>query len=74
MNIGVVLREISSTACQEIIKEIWSIVERVQEKTIVFKQGNTEIAGCKHIIQTLALDWEFKNMKKNLKKRIGGHK
>lgn len=68
MKVELVLKEMKSEACQEIVKELSRIIEKVQQKEIQYKQGMAEITGCKHIIQSIALDWTFNGKKEQIKK------
>lgn len=70
MNIQIILKEVRSEALQEIIKTLNSTIERIQKEEIKYQQGNTEIVGCKHIIQSIALDWAFNGRKKVIKKLL----
>jgi hypothetical protein len=68
MRIELVLNEISSAALKEVTQELWQIIERVQSKEIQPTQGGIEIAGCKHMIQSIAIDWAFNGKKEKLQK------
>jgi len=69
MNIEKVLKEIRNPALQEIVKDLGGIVADIKSGKIMYQQGNVEIVGCKHIIQSIALDWMF-NKKSGEIKRI----
>ena len=66
MNISIIIKEIKSKALQEIAKDLNMIVEDVRNHNISYQQGNMEIVGRKHIIQSIALDWAF-NSKHTIK-------
>jgi len=59
VDIVTITNEIKSKSLKEIIKTLGEIVKRVQDGEITYQQGSVEITGCKHIIQSLALDWSF---------------
>ena len=67
MNIIKVINEVKSLALKEIIKDLDYIIENVRNKNITYQQGNMEIVGRKHIIQSIALDWTFNYKRKYLK-------
>ena len=64
MNINKILNEIKSPAIKEIASSLAETVERMQGKIIDYRQGSVEIAGHKHLIQSVALDWAFNRVKK----------
>ena len=73
MNLEKITKEMKSTACQEVVKELGGILDRIQQDDIRYQQGSAEITACKHIIQSLALDWTFNNTRKSINKlTIGG--
>lgn len=59
MNLSVIKKEIKSEALKEVVSSLTKTVNNVKERKIDFQQAQMEIAGCKHIIQTIALDWAF---------------
>lgn len=68
MNSDIINNEITSPALKEIVASLNSIVERVQTGGITHKQGSVEIAGHKHVIQTVALDWLYNKHSADIKK------
>lgn len=66
MNIQIISKEIKSSALNEIVKSLVETVERVKSHKIDQHQANVEIVGCKHIIQSIALDWAFNGKIKKL--------
>lgn len=67
MNIDVINKEIKSPALKEISTELHTVLKQVQAKNVTLKEGMVQIVNCKHMIQTIALDWSF-NRKKLVKK------
>lgn len=65
MDVAIIKKEIKSEALKEIVETLSDTIDRIQNQEITYQQGNTEIVGCKHIIQSIALDWSF-----NAKKRV----
>ncbi len=59
MDIEKIKKEISSDALSEITGSLGKVVERIKGGQIGHQQGSAEIAGHKHIIQTIALDWLY---------------
>lgn len=68
MNLAIIQKEIKSPALKEIVKSLTDTVNDVKNKTIDYQQANVEIVGCKHIIQSLALDWAYGGKIKSLRK------
>jgi hypothetical protein len=66
MNVEVIKKEIKSPALKTIVESLCSLIERVKNGDITYQQGSAEIAGHKHIIQSLALDWMFSKKVKRL--------
>lgn len=68
MNLDIIQREIKSKALQEVVRSLTETVNGVKDKTIEHQQANVEIVGCKHIIQSIALDWMYGGRIKSLQK------
>jgi len=66
MDAKLISKEIHSPALKEISSSLISVIDRVQDGTIDFRQASVEVASHKHIIQTLALDWMYNSNKKKL--------
>ena len=66
MNTKVLINEIKSKALQEIAESLNEVLNRVKTEEIDMRQGMVEIAGHKHLIQTIALDWTFNGAKKRV--------
>ena len=64
MNMQIVLKEVKNPALKEIVKDLDDIVDNVRNGRINYQQGNMEIVGRKHIIQSIALDWAFGKQRK----------
>ena len=64
------LEEIKSPAIKEVVHSLWNTVDRVKTKKIKYNQGAVEIAGCKHIIKGIALDWMYNDYENGIKKQI----
>jgi hypothetical protein len=59
MDIKKIQKEIKSNALKEIVEDLDEIVNKVRAQEISYQQGNMEIVGRKHVIQSIALDWTF---------------
>lgn len=59
MDVQIIQREVSSAALKEIVRSLTETVNGVKDKSIEHTQANVEIVGCKHIIQSIALDWKY---------------
>lgn len=53
---------------QEVVKSLVETVNDVKGQKIDSQQANMEIVGCKHIIQSMALDWMYNGRMKEIKK------
>jgi hypothetical protein len=71
MDIEVIKKEIKSPALRTIVQSLCTLIDRVKNGEITYQQGSTEIAGHKHVIQALALDWMFSKKTKSLTKVEG---
>lgn len=71
MNLAVINKEIKSDALKEIVKSLADTVNDMKNRSIDYQQANVEIVGCKHIIQSIALDWAYGGKIKVVNKIIG---
>jgi hypothetical protein len=53
--------EISSKALKEIASQLDEAIVKAKTKTWDLRTSAVVIAGCKHMVQTMALDWTFRN-------------
>jgi hypothetical protein len=67
MNLQIIQKEIKSQALQEVVKSLIGTVDEMKARTIDYQSANVEIVGCKHIIQSIALDWAYNGKIKTLK-------
>jgi hypothetical protein len=67
MDIQIIKNEITSPAFKEITNALSHILDKIQNRDIDYKQGVVEITACKHIIQSLAIDWAFNRKVKKIK-------
>lgn len=68
MNLQIIQKEIKSPALNEVIKSLVGTVDEMKSRTIDYQQANVEIVGCKHIIQSIALDWAYNGKIKTISK------
>lgn len=73
MNLQIIQKEIKSDALKEVVKSLTDTVNDVKSRSIDYQQANVEIVGCKHIIQSIALDWAFNGKIKMLNKATKVH-
>lgn len=66
MNVEKIKREIRSEALQEIVECLGTTINNYSAKKIEYQQAKIELGGCKHIIQSIALDWAFKGKASNI--------
>ena len=66
MNLAIINKEIKSDALKEVIRSLTETVNDVKSKNIEYQQANVEIVGCKHVIQSIALDWAYGGRLKRL--------
>lgn len=57
MNAEIINAEVQSPALKSIITSLVDVVDRTQSGNTDYRQANVEIAGHKHVIQSIALDW-----------------
>ncbi len=70
IDFGILQKEMGSKALQEVVRSLVETVNEVKGRDISYQQANSEIVGCKHIIQSLALDWAYHNRVKEIKKIV----
>ncbi len=68
MNVEMILKEMHSPATKELMNGLCSVITNLEDKEISHQQGAVEIAGYKHAIQDLALDWTFGRKSRNIKR------
>lgn len=59
MDISIVSSEMTSMALKEIAGSIDETIENLKKGKVVVRQASVEIAGAKHVLQALALDWMY---------------
>ena len=67
MNAEVILSEMYSPATKEIMAGLCKTIDKLEEKEISYQEGAVELAGYKHTIQDLALDWMYGRKSRKIK-------